>query len=740
MTPTPSFELVDGTIAADVDDQLFSATVTVLLVDDDGSFLELVADYLEREYGFETRTETSPSQALERLETESIDCIVSGYRMPEMDGIEFLETVTERYPSIPFVLFAGQGSEAVARKAIRTGATDYLQKDTGETRYELLARRVESCVGLRRQRRQLENLYVALEDAGHATMVTDREGTIVDANATMTTLSGYDRDELLGATPALLGSGEHDRAFYRDLWETILEGDVWTGEVHNERPDGSQYVIDQTIAPITDEAGTIEGFIAINRDITDRKKRERERRRFEQAVEHAGHAVLITGTDGTIEYVNPAFEEITGYSATEAIGETPALLKSGTHDRAFYQDLWGTIRDGEIWQGEVHNERRDGSQYVIDQTIAPITDDAGAIEGFVAINRDITDRKERQQELERFRSAVRHAGHGVMITDTDGTIEYVNEAFEATSGYSAAEAVGRTPALLNSGEHDPAFYQELWETILEGDVWHGEVVNERQDGSEYVVDQTIAPITDGGTIEGFVAINRDITKLKAYERDLENQNERLKQYGQTVAHDLRNPLTLLEAELEQFRLSADRADGAVDVDSVQRQCDEIGAIVERMRTLIDDLLTMAEQGQLVLSAEEISLETTTRVAWDQLETADADLIVDEASIEADPDRLREMLSNLFRNALEHAGDDVTVRVGPLDFADGFFVEDDGPGIVEDDRKQVFDRGFTTADDGTGFGLAIVEQIATAHGWTVVLTDSDAGGARFEFAIDDELQR
>ncbi|WP_238593385.1 hybrid sensor histidine kinase/response regulator [Natronobacterium lacisalsi] len=747
----------------------FSSSVTVLLVDDDEAFVELVADYLEREHGFATHTVTRADRALEFLErgAETVDCLVSDYRMPGTDGLELLETVTDSYPELPFVMFAGQGSEEVASRAIQRGADDYLQKDTGRIRYDLLATRIRNCVTIARQQRQLRNLYDAIEDAGHALVVTDRQGTITYANPSMAALSGYEVEELIGETPALLKSGVHDDEFYQDLWETVSNGEVWQGEVVNERKDGSRYVIDQTIAPVTAGGRTIgmgdgddvsgdgprpavEGFVAINRDVTERKERERELRQFRNAVERAGHAVLMTDAEGRIEYVNEAFERITGYDREDAVGRTPAILRSGEHDEAFYRELWETITDGEVWQGEVINERKDGTQYVVDQTIAPITDaDGEAVEGYVAINRDVTERRERERELRQFRKAVRHAGHGVLITDAAGTIEYVNEAFEGMTGYSSAEVIGRTPAILKSGEHDEGFYREIWETILEGEVWQGEVINERKDGTQYVVDQTIAPITATGQggggdgtpspddIEGFVAINRDVTRLKEYERELEGQNERLKEYGHTVAHDLRNPLTLLEAELETLRTVAETADcddERVDPAAVRDRCSNVDEVVDRMRTLIDDLLTMAEQGQLVLDPDPVSLETVAAEAHRQI-GSDVDLSVEDTTVDADPDRLRELLSNLLRNAVEHVGEDVVVRVGPLDFEDGFFLEDDGPGIPESDRERAFDRGFTTAEDGTGFGLAIVERIANAHGWDVAVTEGSDGGARFEFRVE-----
>jgi PAS domain S-box-containing protein len=464
-------------------------------------------------------------------------------------------------------------------------------------------------------------------------------------------------------------------------------------------------------------------------------------RLFLETAEAAGHSIYITGRDGTIEYVNPAFERTTGYSAEEAVGQNPRILQSGAHDRRFYERLWDTILAGNVWRSEIINKRKDGTRYVAEQTIAPIENEDGEITNFVAINIDITERKERERELERFRNAVEYAGHGVLITDADGTIEYVNRAFEETTGYTAAEAVGETPAILNSGAHDEEFYADLWETILDGEVWQGEVINERKDGSRYVVDQTIAPIVNDGVVSGFVAINLDVTRLKKYRQELEAQNERLREYGHTVAHDLRNPLNVLSTKIDELRASLPDDDTAVD------RCDDVAGVVDRMENLIDDLLTMAEQGQRVLDPTEVSLAAVASEAWEQAALSGEDpwqeaesgatLSAEDTGFSADRDRLRELLSNLFRNSVEHAGEDVEVRVGPLGFDEGFYVEDDGPGIPPGEREEVFERGVTTSEEGTGFGLAIVEQIAHAHEWTVSVTDGDLGGARFEFRFDGD---
>lgn len=215
----------------------------------------------------------------------------------------------------------------------------------------------------------------------------------------------------------------------------------------------------------------------------------------------------------------------------------------------------------------------------------------------------------------------------------------------------------------------------------------------------------------------------DITHREQYRQELERQNERLDQFADVVSHDLRNPLNVALGRLELARTEFD----SEDLDSVARA-------LERMETLIEDVLSLARQGQPIGETEAVELASIVDRCWQVVDTAEAELVVDDdLAFLADADRLQQLLENLFRNAIEHGGSDVTIRVGALDSAPGFYVADDGPGIPAPNRDQVFESGFTTDEDGTGFGLAIVKEIAEAHGWTIGVTASDAGGARFEVA-------
>jgi signal transduction histidine kinase len=209
--------------------------------------------------------------------------------------------------------------------------------------------------------------------------------------------------------------------------------------------------------------------------------------------------------------------------------------------------------------------------------------------------------------------------------------------------------------------------------------------------------------------------------VRTSQTDLDRRSEQLSELAETVAHDLRSPLSVATGQLALLN------------STVQESIEQVDRAHERMERIIDDLLTLSRLDQPVGDPDEVDLRRHVVDAWGMVETGAATLTVDLDGdrIEADPDRLGRLFENLFRNCVEHGGDDVSIRVERLPDGDGFAVEDDGPGIDEADRERVFDPGYSTSTEGTGFGLSIVRKIATAHGWIVTVAEGSDGGARFE---------
>lgn len=238
-----------------------------------------------------------------------------------------------------------------------------------------------------------------------------------------------------------------------------------------------------------------------------------------------------------------------------------------------------------------------------------------------------------------------------------------------------------------------------------------------------------------GTVIGLYDANRQAQAraLREREQELEAQNDRLNEFASIVSHDLRNPLNVAQGRLELALMEDD-----------SEHLNVVNQSLNRMEELINDLLVLTRVGEAVVDREPVTLSLVVDRSWKMVDTDDGRLINEAAGqIEANNGQLMELLENLFRNAVEHRSPDkndeealrdtnkgVTIRVGVLE--DGFFLEDDGPGIPPEKRSQVFESGYSTAPNGTGFGLHIVQRIAEIHGWSVQATVSDIGGARFEF--------
>lgn len=230
------------------------------------------------------------------------------------------------------------------------------------------------------------------------------------------------------------------------------------------------------------------------------------------------------------------------------------------------------------------------------------------------------------------------------------------------------------------------------------------------------------PVEYGGE-DAILVVAHDVTRRREYERTLERQTRRLEELADVLSHDLRNPLEVANAELALARAECDSA-----------HLDGVETALSRIEDLVEGTLAMAKSGQRIDAdgLGTVSLADVARRCWETVATDGARLDVrGDLDFEGDEPRLRRVFENLYRNALEHAGGSARVQVGPLPGRDGFYVQDDGDGIAPGDRDRVFESGYSTDGSGSGLGLNIVEAIVTAHGWTIDVGESPAGGARFE---------
>ncbi|MBB6644919.1 PAS domain-containing protein [Halobellus ruber] len=609
-----------------------SNAIRVLHVDDEPDFADLATTFLEREDDrFNTETATSAAEGLDRLSGRTYDCIVSDYDMPGQSGSEFLETVRDEHPDLPFILFTGKGSEEVASDAISAGVTDYLQKQSGSDQYTLLANRIKNAVERREAQQRLEQAETMFENAQDSFFLIDvsEEFTFERVNPAYEEATGLTNGALSGRTPRdILGDdrGAEIEQKYRECVEDRVELDY----EETLSIDGKQTHWETRIAPVVID-GEVEKIVGATRNITSRKQREQKLQLVETLFEHAEECqfiVDVADSEFKLRHANkyykrtvglPADEPVTGQTPTDLFGETGGqeILERYGECVETHQSVTYTVELPVPEEGTVYRT-----------ILTPvITDDE--VTHIVGTARDITELREREQELREERAFIEQSldalGDVFYVFSADREILRWNDRLSEVTGYPDEEIAGMEPTDFFPEDHQPRIADAVTGIIESGSTTvQADFLT--TDGERIPHEFTGFRLTDpDGEVLGFAGIGRDVRRQREYERQLEQRNERLEEFTSIVSHDLQSPLNVADGRLELAR-----------EDCESQHLDEVDRALDRMDTLI-----------------------------------------------------------------------------------------------EDERDNVFDAGYTTTEEGTGFGLSIVKQVVDAHDWEIRVTEGTDGGARVE---------
>lgn len=862
-------------------------TIRVLYAEDDVPFAEVTVNYLENvDERLAVDTVESAGEGETRLADGTYDCIVSDYQMPGKDGIEFLETVRESYPDIPFILFTGQGSETVASEAISAGVTDYLQKRSTSEQYELLATRIDNGVTQYRAEQELErknDLFERTQALGGVGVwewypQTD-EGYY---SSEVYTIYGIeDRDDRSPDTDIRDFYHPDDRETVRNAFQRAVErGESYDIEVRVIDADDEQKWV-RTRGDPQFENGQC---VRIRGTIQDITKTKQMRARLNAYVDNASDVLGIISGDGVFLDLSQSTEDVLLYEPAELEGDDIFDHIHPDDETRVAQAFWELVEsDSRDTQRVRYRFRRgDGSWVWLESVASDRTETP--LEGYVVTTREITEQKEREQELERASDLLKQTeriadvggweldaefddvywtdntfslmgvdddnaptledAYGVyhpddrpMIQDAVQTALDSGESFDIEARFQRETEdtgwlrVQGTPkydgdsvtqlrgaiqditerrnreAVLRKmydiiADQEQSFEQQVQSLLglgrselntkyatlsrIQGDKYLFECVDAADDSIEagdvasvsatncetaahteetlvlgdvardapeetdrvgytewgiscylgapvFIDDEVYGTFCFYGTetrpafsdweetlvdlMSGWVSYELERRQTN---EELKETNEQLEQFASVLSHDLRNPLNVAELQTDLAKRECD-----------SEHLDDVEGALDRMNTMIEDLLTLTRGGEVDLEPEPIDIATVTENCWTTVKTSGASVeATTDRTVEADDRRLKQIFENIFRNAVEHAGPDVTVTVGTLE--DGIYIEDDGPGIDETSRERIFEGGYSTSEDGTGLGMSIVKQAAEAHGWEVAVTEGTDGGARFEF--------
>ena len=450
-----------------------------------------------------------------------------------------------------------------------------------------------------------------------------------------------------------------------------------------------------------------------------------EEKDYRLLLENLPEGVGITDVDENLIYVNDAFSKMLGYSSEELTGENVRNLVP-PEARQTLADATAERIAGVSSAYNLPMIRKDGVPITVRVSGVPRRSLDGTVVGTMAVVTDVTSEETAKQELRKLSRAIDQSPTSVVITDANGTIEYVNPKFTELTGYSEREVIGENPRVLKSGQTPQETYEELWREIRDGREWRGIFINRKKSGEIYVEDAWISPIHQpDGQVTHFVAVKQDISRRVEAERRLQYSLRDLELYSSLLQHDLRNDLQVLINHIEASMMLLDTQS------TVHEYLDAAEGYAERIVRLLDvfgrpgseerDLAKILDQVKNQAEKVHSELKVDIHMGTDDLRLASARL-------------LPMVFDNLLRNAAEYSKGEVKVLIEVLRQGDNIEVvfSDSGPGIPREVKARLFDKGASTT--GGGYGLYLSRRVVEAYNGTMELIESRLGGASFRILL------
>ncbi len=706
------------------------------------------------------RVETA-EQMKTALEREPWDLVVSDYVMPLFSAPAALELHKETGLDLPFIVVSGTVGENVAVETMKAGAHDFLLKGSLTRLVPAVERELEQAAQRRARRRaeeSIQKLLRAVEQARNAIFMTDPNGVITYINPAFEQIYGYPKEEVLGKTPRILKSGQHDEAFYERFWQSLLAGEFVREEFVNKASDGRLVTVENSVSPVLDAQGGRSGFIAVQDDVTERKRSEEALRKSEDRFSLAFHASPVPISIREVETnryvdVNDQFVRVLGYPREEVIGRTPSEVGLFVNSESLKRIAEGIAGEGAALNLELQLRGRSGEIHDAVGSVAPI--EVGGAPCVLAIFFDVTRRKRAEKEMrkseERFRRLFDSNTIGITVADLSGQILESNDAYLTMIGYTHEELLS---GVVRWDEMTPAEYREKDRIAVEqlqrtGVAQPYEKALIRKDGTRVPLLIGIAMLeASEGSI---IAYTVDLSDRRLLEEQF-RQAQKMEAVGQLaggVAHDFNNLLTAIlgYADVLASKLPSDS--------SLQEEIGEIRGAGQRAAALTRQLLAFSRKQVLepvVLRLNDLvgNLEKMLgRVIGEDVQFVTR-LDLSEGNVRADPGQLEQVIVNLIVNARDAMpkGGKLTIETADVEL-DGAYAErhamvppgrymmlavsDTGVGMDSETQARIFEPFFTTKEKGkgTGLGLSTVYGIVKQSGGYIWVYSEPGKGTTFK---------
>ncbi|MEI6558116.1 MAG: PAS domain S-box protein [Rhodospirillaceae bacterium] len=800
-----------------------NGSLKLLVIEDSAADFLLMARHL-RQHGLGAACRRISSGAeLEAALESDWDVVLSDYTVPGMDFRATLLRVQQRRPDLPVILVSGSLGEQTAVDVLRLGIADFIFKDhlarlpaairraAGEAAERRARRAAEAALreseaaALAEQRQARLAALNLMEDAlaararaeaAHAALRESEvryrllaehaadfifwigpDGRFLYVSPACTRITGYRPEDFL-ADPEWMAAIVHpdDRAAYCGHFKDGPEADPGELEFRILHKDGSERWLSHQCQAVNGEDGACLGRHGRNSDITPRKQAESERYLFSEALRQSAQPLLLADPEARITYINPAFSRLFGYELQDLAGESASRLVPPTAEARRQQfDLIDSVRIDGSWAGEVERMAKDGTVIPAAINVGSIRDGRGDLAGMVGSYLDLRPLQEREAQLRKLSLAVEQSPESIVITDTEGRIEYVNDAFVQVTGYRREEVIGENPRILHSGQTPPETFLAMWEALTEGRSWKGEFINRRKDGSDYVEFAVVGPIRQpDGRVSHYVAVKEDISEKKRLGLELDHHRHHLEElvanrtaelmaaralaeganqakssFLANMSHEIRTPIHAiigLTYLLRQTALTGEQDDRLEKVDDAARH----------LLSIVNDILDLSkiEAGRLELEPVDFALsavlDQVSALTAAQARAKGLRLEIDGSGVplwlHGDASRLAQAVLNYVGNAIKFTErGSVCLRARLLEETAGgllvrFEVEDTGIGIPADTLPTLFES-FTQADvsttrkyGGTGLGLAITRRLARMMGGEVGAESTVGRGSIFWLTV------